>query len=126
MMLSPASLQVQVVLLEIVGLASPWLRWRVLLNPVYSAAFCIFPFRPHWQAGDIILLDDNFASIVIAIQEGRLLYDNLKKTIAYTLTHLLPEVYPIVLNLLFAMVRVIIGVFVNCGTRRARGFAPPM
>ena len=39
------------------------------------------------------------------IQEGRLLYDNLKKTIAYTLTHTLPEVFPIMLNLLFAMVR---------------------
>ena len=56
------------------------------------------------QAGDIILLDDNFASIVVGIQEGRLLYDNLKKTIAYTLTHMLPEVFPIMLNLLFSMV----------------------
>jgi hypothetical protein len=57
-----------------------------------------------FQAGDIILLDDNFASIVVGIEAGRLLFDNLKKTVAYTITHLLPEVFPIVLNLLFAMV----------------------
>uniref|UniRef100_A0A914V3R2 Cation-transporting P-type ATPase N-terminal domain-containing protein n=1 Tax=Plectus sambesii TaxID=2011161 RepID=A0A914V3R2_9BILA len=51
------------------------------------------------QAADIILMDDNFASIVGGIEEGRLLYDNLKKTIAYTLTHFVPEVVPIILNL---------------------------
>jgi sodium/potassium-transporting ATPase subunit alpha len=49
-------------------------------------------------------MDDNFASIVVGIEAGRLLFDNLKKTVAYTITHLLPEVFPIVLNLLFAMV----------------------
>ncbi len=43
-------------------------------------------------------MDDNFASIVKGIEEGRLLYDNLKKTIAYTLTHFVPEVVPIILN----------------------------
>ncbi len=59
-----------------------------------------------FQAGDIILLDDNFASIVVGIEAGRLLFDNLKKTVAYTITHVLPEVYPIVLNLLFGLVRV--------------------
>ena len=59
---------------------------------------------PYWQAGDIILLDDNFASIVQGVAEGRLLFDNLKKTIAYTLTHLIPEVYPVVINLLFGLV----------------------
>ena len=54
------------------------------------------------EAADIILLDDNFASIVHAIEEGRTLFDNLKKTIAYTLAHLLPEILPIFLNLAFA------------------------
>jgi sodium/potassium-transporting ATPase subunit alpha len=47
------------------------------------------------EAGDIVLLDDNFASIVIGIQEGRLLFDNLKKSIAYTLAHLPPEIIPV-------------------------------
>ena len=35
-------------------------------------------------AADIVLLDDNFASIVIGIMEGRLLFANLKKSIAYS------------------------------------------
>jgi len=34
------------------------------------------------------MVDDNFASIVHAIEEGRTLFDNLKKTIAYTLAGL--------------------------------------
>merc|ERR1712180_288184 len=37
------------------------------------------------QAADMILLDDNFASIVTGVEEGRLIFDNLKKSIAYTL-----------------------------------------
>lgn len=44
------------------------------------------------EAAAIVLTDDNFASIVDGIREGRVLFDNLKKTIAYTLTHLGPEV----------------------------------
>jgi len=43
------------------------------------------------QAADVILLDDNFASIVTGIEEGRLIYDNLKKSIAYTLTSNIAE-----------------------------------
>jgi soluble P-type ATPase len=54
------------------------------------------------EAGDIILMDSNFASIVFAIEEGRVLFDNLKKSIAYTLAHLLPELLPVFLNLAFA------------------------
>ena len=40
-----------------------------------------------------------FGSIVNAVEEGRVIYDNLKKTITYTLTHALPELFPIFLNL---------------------------
>jgi sodium/potassium-transporting ATPase subunit alpha len=50
-------------------------------------------------------LDDNFASIVVGIEAGRLLFDNLKKTVAYTVTHILPEIFPFILNPLFGMVR---------------------
>ena len=49
------------------------------------------------SAADIVLLDDNFASIVIGIKEGRLLFANLKKSIAYSLAHLVPEVVPVLL-----------------------------
>ncbi|XP_021953520.1 sodium/potassium-transporting ATPase subunit alpha-B [Folsomia candida] len=37
------------------------------------------------QAADMILLDDNFSSIVTGCEEGRLIFDNLKKCIAYLL-----------------------------------------
>jgi len=37
------------------------------------------------EASDIILTDDNFASIVNAIEEGRIIYDNIKKFIYYLL-----------------------------------------
>lgn len=47
------------------------------------------------EAADVVLLDDNFASIVVGVREGRLLFANLKKSIAYTLTHLVPEVLPV-------------------------------
>jgi len=50
-------------------------------------------------AGTIILMDDDFSSIVVGIREGRLLFDNIMNTIAYTLTHLWPEVMPTLLNI---------------------------
>ncbi|EDV45277.2 sodium/potassium-transporting ATPase subunit alpha [Drosophila erecta] len=53
------------------------------------------------QAADMILLDDNFASIVVGIEEGRIIFDNLKKSIAYTLTSNLPEILPFLFFVLF-------------------------
>ena len=38
------------------------------------------------EAADIILQDDNFATIVAAVEEGRVIYDNLRKFIKYLLT----------------------------------------
>ena len=35
------------------------------------------------NAADMILVDDNFASIVDGVEEGRIIFDNLKKSIAY-------------------------------------------
>merc|ERR1711998_188716 len=46
------------------------------------------------ENADMILLDDNFASIVKVIEQGRLIFDNLKKSIAYTLTSNIPEITP--------------------------------
>merc|ERR1711962_603445 len=52
------------------------------------------------QAADMILLDDNFASIVTGVEGGRLIFDNLKKSIAYTLTSNIPEISPFLLFIL--------------------------
>ncbi|KAM4015308.1 potassium-transporting ATPase alpha chain 2-like [Anomaloglossus baeobatrachus] len=46
------------------------------------------------HAADMILLDDNFASIVTGVEEGRLIFDNLKKSISYTVTKNIPEMIP--------------------------------
>ncbi|TLD18358.1 P-type cation exchange alpha subunit of ATPase [Venturia nashicola] len=53
------------------------------------------------EAASMILLDDNFASIVKGIKEGRLIFANLKKSIQYTISHSTPEVIP---NLLYAVI----------------------
>jgi len=42
----------------------------------------------------MILLDDNFASCVKGVREGRLIFANLKRSIQYTVTHSVPEVVP--------------------------------
>lgn len=44
------------------------------------------------DAGDIILLDDNFRSIVAAIHEGRTIYANIKRMVVYLLSTSLGEV----------------------------------
>ena len=44
----------------------------------------------------MLLLDDNFNSIVNGVEQGRLIFDNLKKSIAYTLASNIPEIWPFV------------------------------
>ncbi len=44
----------------------------------------------------MILLDDNFATIVDGIKEERLIFGNLKKCIRYVLTHIAAEVWPFI------------------------------
>ena len=53
------------------------------------------------QAADMILMDDNFASIVTGVEEGRVIFDNLKKAIVYTLTSKGPETLPFICFILF-------------------------
>jgi len=55
------------------------------------------------QAADMILLDDNFASIVTGVEEGRLIFDNLKKSIAYTLTSNIPEISPFLMFIVLSI-----------------------
>lgn len=52
------------------------------------------------DAADIILLDDEFASIVCGIEQGRLSSENLQKSIAYTLCSKVPQCVPNFLELL--------------------------
>ena len=49
------------------------------------------------EAADMILTDDNFASIVNALEEGRAVYANIKKFISYIFTSNTPEAIPFVL-----------------------------
>ncbi len=48
------------------------------------------------EAADIVLLDDNFATIVAAIEEGRAVYANIKKFTTYILTSNTPEALPFI------------------------------
>ncbi|KAG5449802.1 Sodium/potassium-transporting ATPase subunit alpha-3 [Clonorchis sinensis] len=66
------------------------------------------------QAADMILLDDNFASIVTGVEEGRLIFDNLKKSIAYTLTSKIPELLPFILFMLLRIPLVLGTVTILC------------
>ncbi|KAJ3091009.1 hypothetical protein HK102_001963 [Quaeritorhiza haematococci] len=52
------------------------------------------------DAASMILLDDNFATMVKGVIEGRLIFINLKKCIQYSLTHIIPEVIPYLLFVL--------------------------
>ncbi len=52
------------------------------------------------EAADMILTDDNFASIVNAIEEGRSVYANIKKFTTYIFTSNTPEIVPFVLNVM--------------------------
>lgn len=49
------------------------------------------------EAADVILTDDNFASIVSAVEEGRAVYANIKKFTAYIFTSNTPEAIPFIL-----------------------------
>ena len=53
------------------------------------------------ESADMILLDDNFASIVAAIEEGRAVYDNIRKFLSYILTSAVPELVPYLFFALF-------------------------
>ena len=46
------------------------------------------------EAATMVLTDDNFASIVAAVEEGRVVYDNVRKFIVYIFAHATPEVVP--------------------------------
>jgi magnesium-transporting ATPase (P-type) len=51
------------------------------------------------EAADMILTDDNFASIVGAVEEGRAVYSNIRKFAVYVLNSNMPEAVPMILYL---------------------------
>lgn len=53
------------------------------------------------EAADVILVNDNFAAIVNAIEEGRAVYDNLRKFMSYIFASNVPEILPFLLSALF-------------------------
>jgi len=55
------------------------------------------------DVSDIVLLDDNFSSIVSGIKEGRKTYDNIKKFIKYLLAVNFSEIFLVMFALFFVM-----------------------
>ena len=55
------------------------------------------------EAADMVLLDDNFASIVNAVEEGRAVFENIRKFLTYILTSNIPELVPYLAFVLFGI-----------------------
>jgi Ca2+-transporting ATPase len=53
------------------------------------------------ETADLILLDNNFRTIVAAIEEGRTVFENIRKVVAYTLSNSFAEVLTIFTAMLF-------------------------
>ena len=53
------------------------------------------------EAAEMILTDDNFASIVHAIEEGRAVYDNIRRFVGYIFASNMPELLPFIAFVLF-------------------------
>lgn len=53
------------------------------------------------DAADIIITNDNFGAIIDAIEEGRAIFDNLRKFITYTFSSNVPEILPFLLTAAF-------------------------
>jgi magnesium-transporting ATPase (P-type) len=55
------------------------------------------------ESADMVLTDDNFASIVNAIEEGRTVYVNIKKFVTYIFSHNVTEAWPFILQILLGI-----------------------
>jgi len=71
------------------------------------------------ESAQIILLDDNFASIVDGIEEGRTVFENMKKFTSYVLVHNAPEILPYLLYIVLPVppaLNIIQILFIDLGT----------
>ena len=55
------------------------------------------------EAARMVLADDNFATIVAAVEEGRVVYDNIRKFVGYLLTANLSEIVLVILAILLGL-----------------------
>lgn len=62
----------------------------------------------------MILLNDDFSNIVVGIQEGRRIFDNFKKVIAYALTANTAELIPFLAFIIFRVPLPLTTVLVLC------------
>ncbi len=53
------------------------------------------------ETADLILLDNNFRTVVAAVEEGRVIFENIRKVVAYTLSNSFAEVLTIFMAMLF-------------------------
>lgn len=66
------------------------------------------------DAADMILLNDDFSSIIDGVEEGRKIFDNLKKTIVYLLTSNMTEIWPFVALVLVQIPLPLSNIFMLC------------
>ena len=52
------------------------------------------------NAADIVVLSDDFTSIVVGVEQGRLMFDNFKKSFTYSLSANFPEIIPVLAQML--------------------------
>jgi P-type Ca2+ transporter type 2C len=53
------------------------------------------------ETADLILLDSNFRTVVAAVEEGRVIFENIRKVVAYVLSNSFAEVLTIFISMLF-------------------------
>ncbi len=53
------------------------------------------------ETADLILLDNNFRTVVAAVEEGRVIFENIRKVVAYTLSNSFAEVLTIFMAMIF-------------------------
>ena len=78
------------------------------------------------DAADMILLSDDFSALVVGVQEGRRIMDNLKKCIVYALSSNIPEITPFLAMIILGLPLPLSTVLVLCvdlGTDVFPGFA---